>query len=346
MKKLSTTHLVGSARVLAALCLFPVVVLECAAVDRVYDKDGKNVAGKVLQTSSQGVQFEKAGSSQTFEASNILKILYEGDPPGLTKGREFALDGQYDQALEELQKVQFNKIERDVIKADVAFYMVLCESQLALAGKGKKDEADAKARTFAGKFRDSWHFFDATRLLGDLALAQNDTEKAMQYYTFLSKARSAETKIESMYLQGRVLLTKGDNDSAQSNFEKVIGLKAQTVQTARLQVLSKAGKAVALARGGKPDDGLTLVKGLIAELNPTDVEMAARIYNAQGACFEAKGDDEGAIIAYLHTHLMFSSQPDAHSHALKKLVVLWGKVGKPDRAAEVRQELQQRYPGV
>ncbi len=69
------------------------------------------------------------------------------------------------------------------------------------------------------------------------------------------------------------------------------------------------------------------------------------VYNAQGASYEAGGDNEGAIMAYLHTHLMFSAQPDAHAEALKRLIELWPLVGNPDRAAAARQELQQRYPG-
>ena len=100
-----------------------------------------------------------------------------------------------------------------------------------------------------------------------------------------------------------------------------------------------------LAKSGKGAEGLKLVDSLIAELNPTDVEMAAKIYNAQGASCEASGDSDGAILAYLHTHLMFSTQPDAHAQALSKLITLWEKVGKPDRAAQSRQEMKQRYPG-
>ena len=198
---------------------------------------------------------------------------------------------------------------------------------------------------FAAKYRDSWHFFEAAKLLGDLSLALNDTDNAMTYYKSLMMAPSADTKVESVYLQGLVNLKKSENEAALTEFEKVIGLKAQSTQTARLQTLSKAGKAVALAQSGQAADGLTLVKNLIAELNPTDVEMSARIYNAQGASYEASGDIEGAILAYLHTHLMFSLQPDAHAEALKRLVELWPQVGKPERAAEARQELQQRYPG-
>ena len=223
--------------------------------------------------------------------------------------------------------------------------MSFCETKLALAGKGKKDEAARKTLAFAGKYRDSWHFFEAAKLLGDLSLALNDPAKALTYYKSLMQAPSTDTKIESVYLQGLVQLKKGDSEAALTEFDKVIGLKAQTTQTARLQTLSKAGKAVALAQSGKSTEGLTLVKNMIAELNPADVEMAARIYNAQGASYEASGDTEGAIMAYLHTHLMFSAQPDAHAEALKKLVELWPQVGKPERAAEARQELQQRYPG-
>lgn len=316
-----------------------------AQLDRVYDKAGDNVSGTVVQTSSQGVQLQKAGNTQDFKAGEILKILHEGDPAALTRGREFALDGQYDQALAELKNVNFNALPRDLIKADAAFYIVMCEAKLALAGKGKKDEAAKKTLAFAGKYRNSWHFFDAAKLLGDLSLARNDTAKALTYYKSLMSAPSSETKIESVYLQGLVHLKTGDSAAALTEFEKVIGLQAQTTQTARIQTLAKAGKAVALAQTGKADQGLSLVKGLIAELNPTDVQMAARIYNAQGASYQASGDDEGAIMAYLHTHLMFSAQPDAHAEALKKLVELWPKLGKPERAAEARQELQQRYPG-
>ena len=100
-----------------------------------------------------------------------------------------------------------------------------------------------------------------------------------------------------------------------------------------------------MQKAGDADKGLKQVGELVSQLNPTDVEMNARIYNAQGHCFEAAGDIEGAILAYLHTHLMFSGASDAHAEALTQLVELWPKVGRTERAAEARQELQQRYPG-
>ncbi len=313
--------------------------------DRIYDLDDKQVSGKITSVTSQGVVLEKSGTPQTFKADEIQKIMFEGDPSGLTRGRELALNGQYEQALDELRKVNFADIDREVIAADVMFYISLCEAKLALAGKGPKDAAAKQMLSFAGKYRTSWHFYEAAKLLGDLALGLNDHAKALQYYGSLRKAPSTDTKIESVYLTGIVNLKKGDANGAIEQFDKVISLKAQTTRSNRIQALAKAAKAASLAGQGQADDGLQLLEPLIKELNATDIELAARIYNAQGTGLESKGDNEGAILAYLHTHLMFSSIPDAHAESLKRLVELWPKVGKPEEAAKARQELQQRYPG-
>jgi TolA-binding protein len=313
--------------------------------DRIYDTEGKQVSGTITSVTTQGVEIERSGNTQAFKAGEIEKIMYEGDPSGLTRGREFALDGQYDQALEELRKIDFGEIDRQVITADAAYYLALCEAKLALAGKGNKEAAAKKLLSFAGKYRTSWHFYEAAKLLGDLALGLNDHAKALRYYGSLIKAPSADTKIESVYLTGVVQLKQGDAASAIEQFDKVIGVKAQTIRSNRLQALATAGKAASLAMDSKADDGLQLLDSLINDLDATDIDLAARIYNAQGLAYESKGDNEGAILAYLHTHLMFSSVPDAHAEALKRLVELWPKVGKPEEAAKARQELQQRYPG-
>lgn len=317
-----------------------------AQSDRLYDTSGNNVSGAVAQTSARGVQIKKGNNVSNFASGDIEKILYEGDPAALTQAREFAIDGQYDQALTELQKIDMGSIKRDVIEADVAFYIALSQAKLALAGKKPRDAAARTVLAFATKYRDSWHFYDAAKLAGDLALALNNPAEATKYYKLLAGASSVDTKLESVYLQSLVLLKQNQSAEAIAELDKIIGYQAQTPASLRTQILSKAAKAVALAQGGKADEGLGMVKELIAELNPTDIEMSARIYNAQGASYEAAGDNEGAVLAYLHTHLMFSGMPDAHSEALLRLVDLWPKVGKPARAAEARQELQQRYPGA
>ncbi|NND97454.1 MAG: tetratricopeptide repeat protein [Pirellulaceae bacterium] len=331
---------------LAAACWLLPAPIATAQNDQVFTTGAtKSQRGTLGTVTKDGIQIKLGDNTKTIAAGEIDKILYTGDPSELTKGREFAVDGQYEQALEELEKIDVATVKRDVAKADVDYYIMMCKAKQALAGQGDKTEAVKLAMGFTRNHPNSWHFYSVAKLLGDLALAMNNPDQALRFYASLRAAPTTETKIESVYLSAITQLAKGDAATALGEFEKIIGLKAATPGALRLQTLAKAGKAVALARSEKAAEGLKLVNTLIADLNPTDVEMAARIYNAQGASYEASGDVEGAIMAYLHTHLMFSTQPDAHAEALSKLVTLWPKVGKPERAAEARQELQNRYPG-
>tara|TARA_R110002049_G_scaffold2750_2_gene21385 strand:- start:87154 stop:88206 length:1053 start_codon:yes stop_codon:yes gene_type:complete len=316
-----------------------------AQLDRVTPLDGKAISGSIQSVAKDGITIKVGNNTEKLLPGDIEKIALQGDPSALTKGREFAVDGEYEQALEELRKIDIGSLKRDASKADAAYYLLLCEVKSALAGRGNKTKAASAAVNYVRTYPDSWHYYSVQRLTGDLALALNKHDQAISFYERLRAAPSTNTKIESVYLTAVAMLAKGESASALDLFDKVIGLKVQSPSSLRLQLLAKAGKAVAMARMDRADEGLALVDALIEEMGPADVEMGARIYNAQGASYEAKGDDEGAILAYLHTHLMFSGQPDAHAHALTRLVDLWPKVGKPQRAAEAKQELQQRYPG-
>ncbi len=333
---------------LAILLACPLMVLAALAqaqVDRIYPVSGNLITGKITDIKRDGVTIEAGSNTQTIAVDQIQKILFEGDQASLTKGREFALDGQWDQALEELQRLDMAKITRDFVKAEATYYVAASEAHMALVGRGSTADAAKKMLGFAGAYPQNFHFYDAAKLLGDLAVSMGVYDKAEQYYRALREAPSNDLKIDSVYLTGIAKLRQGKADEAQVEFDKVIGASVQSTTAVRIQTLAKAGRAVALSQQGKGDEGLKLVETMITELNPADSEMAARIYNAQGASFEATGDTQGAIMAYLHTHLMFSGQADAHAEALSHLVQLWGKVGKPDRATEARDELQQRYPG-
>ena len=154
--------------------------LASAQTDRLFDKKGDNVSGSVVESSKDAVQLKKGNSTQKFASTDVLKIMFQEDPPGLTKAREFALDGQYDQSLAELKNVNAGAITRDLIKAEYAYFMVLCQGELALAGKGDKKAAVALALQFASKYSSSWHIYDTAKLLGDLALALNDHPNALE----------------------------------------------------------------------------------------------------------------------------------------------------------------------
>ena len=306
---------------------------------------GNPVVGKLTEMRREAVLVESSSSKQTVPVDKIRRILFEGEPTALTNGRQFVLDGQYEQAAEELRKLDFAAIKRDLIKADAMYFLARSEAELALVGRGDVAEAARKLLAFVSGNPQSIHFFRAAKTLGDLAAADGKYDQAIKYYAALATAPIPELKIESDYLTAIAKLRQGNAPEAEASFDNVINASVQSPAAARLQTLAKAGRAVTLAKQGKGQEAIELVAGLIAELNPDDSELASRIYNAQGAGYEAIGDNEGAVLAYLHTHLLFSGQSDAHAESLSRLVELWPKVGNPDRANEARQELQQRYPG-
>ena len=110
-------------------------------------------------------------------------------------------------------------------------------------------------------------------------------------------------------------------------------------------LLAGSGKAVCLAQGDKPDQGIAVAEKIIAEGDPADAPLFARAYMALGACYEAQGKTMDALLAYLHVDLLFYQDAALHAEALYHLEKLWTKAKRPDRALKARTLLQSRYPG-
>lgn len=316
-----------------------------AQVDRVVPTKGPTVIGKITEIKRESVTLESNSGKQTFTIDKIGSLIFDGEPIQLTSGRKAAVDGNYEQAAQDLAKINFGDLKREVIKADAMFYIARTDAAMALAGRGDVAEATRKMRGFVTANPQNIHFYKAAKTLGDLAVAAGKFDDAVKAYGVLSAAPIAELKIEAEYLGGVAKLRQGQLAEADTSFTRVIGANIQSELGVQLQTLAKAGKAVALAKQNKGTEAVAIVDALIAELNPDNSEIASQVYNAQGASLEAIGDNDGAVLAYLKTHLMFSGQAGAHAEALSRLVELWPKVGNPERANEARQELQQRYPG-
>lgn len=317
-----------------------------AQTDRLYPNEGDVVIGKIKSIAKEGVVITVGGKDQTFASGDILRVLFQNDPAELTRAREFVLEGQYDQALAELKQLDIAGISRDDIKADAMFYLMYSQGQMALAGQSDLAAASSSALAFVQQNSQSYHFYETTRLLGDLAKALGNYEKAAQFYSFMRGAPTTDMKVESVYQGGMVKLAAGDLAGAKTELAKVAGLNATTSEMKRLQILSKAGIAVVTAKEGQGKEAVDMVNELIKTLNFADTTTAASIYNALGASYTAAGNDEDALLAYLRTQLMYSMNPPTHVEALKQLTELWTKMGKPDRAAQARAELQERYPGL
>jgi tetratricopeptide (TPR) repeat protein len=84
---------------------------------------------------------------------------------------------------------------------------------------------------------------------------------------------------------------------------------------------------------------------MIQENDSTDSQLFAALYNAQGEALQKEQKWEQAVLAYLHSDLLFSNNPETHAEALYHLSQLWAKLGEPQRAAEAKEKLTTLYAG-
>ena len=112
------------------------------------------------------------------------------------------------------------------------------------------------------------------------------------------------------------------------------------------KLLAQAGKASCLAGTGSPDEGIKTAEDIIAKNSPeNNAELFGRTYNALGACYLKLKKPQDALMAYLHTDVLFYSNPEVHAEALYNLSKLWLALKKQDRADSARNLLTDRYAG-
>ena len=101
--------------------------------------------------------------------------------------------------------------------------------------------------------------------------------------------------------------------------------------------------AAALAGTGKLDQGIQIVNDVIVTADKDDYALHARAYNTLGAAYQAAQKPKDALMAYLHTDVLYFQDPEFHAEALANLVQLWSSVHKPQRSKEAEGRLKNQY---
>ena len=339
MKKSGILFSVLVASIIPGLC--------SAQGDRIFDrKKGTATQGMITAVGPIKVTLQSTGIAREFDVRDILKVVFGDEPAELTRARDQALDGRYGDALDELKKIDMAQIANDVIRQDVGYYKAYCLAKLALFEGGDKAAALNALLGFIQQNSTTFHLFEGAELLGDLAMALGKYDDAVRYYGALAKAPWPEYQMRADVLRARALVAAGKYAEALPGFEKVLASPVATAEAVEQKMHATVGKAVCLAATGQFEQGIQLIEDLIAKNDPSDAALFGRAYNALGACYEKAGKPYDALLAYLHTHLLFFRDPDAHAEALYHLSKLWTQVGNSERSVRARSLLQLRYAGT
>lgn len=315
-------------------------------MDQVFLVRGTPARGRVVEVARDHVTLETSGgATRQISVPEIVRISFAEEPVGLNAARTALLQRNYNQALTELRKLEGRKIDRDLIRQDADYYKAFVLCKLAMGEGGDKAAATEAMLAFVRAAPQSWHFYEAAETLGDVSMSSGKYADAAKYYGPLATAPWPEYQLRGQIAVGRALIGSRQFDEALGKFEAVLANELSTPEGLRQKSLAQVGKAICLAEKGQPDAGIALLQELIQKNDPQDGQLFARIYNALGRCYLKQNKPKDAVLALLHTDLLFYQDPDAHAEALYYLSRLWGELNKSDRALAARNTLRERYAG-
>jgi len=313
-----------------------------ALADTVRKENGVQT-GTISQVSKTSVQLTSGGSSEEIPVNEILEVTFDSEPFAVKTARRAIQNGQYEDAIDKLKSVE--EVSNENANQEIAFIRAYSLGKLAMAGAAEKQKAVDALLDFVKKSPNSFHFYEVARLLGDLAVSTGDYAGAEKYYGALASAPWPDYRMQALNLEGRALLAQNKSDEAIKRFDEVLATQASVTGIARQKSFASVGKAEALGQKNQPKEGITLAKKVIENGDPTDIELFGRAYNALGRCHLQLKDQKEALLAYLHTDILFATDPEIHAEALYNLASIWKGMSKTDEAAQARNMLNQRYPG-
>ncbi len=302
------------------------------------------LTGKITKVSATEVTIElNTGGSKQVPVNDIEMVYYDDEPTLLKSARANVAAGRYEDALTALGKVDAGDVKRPEVKQDMDFYKAYAAAKVALAGGGGITEAGSAMAGFAQANPSSLHYLRAAETVGDLLVAAGKYSTAQSFYGEVAKAPWPDYKMRAAVATGRALMAEGKSDEAMKAFQEVLNTQATGELAERQRQAATLGIARCLAQSGKPDESIQMVQQVIEKAAPEAAELHGKAYNALGAAYRKANRTKDALMAYLHTDVLYFTNPEDHIEALKNLAELWKELQKPDRAARAEQILRDQY---
>ena len=324
MKKLS---------VLLAIAFLTVCVSEATA-DKIIKYSGEVLKGKIGTITQKAVALD--GNKHSI--ASIKALEFEGEPGDLTQGRKLLTSERpnYKRAYALLARVRTTNRN---MKADVEFYKALCHAKMGRARA-------MKAFLTTPAYSSSYHYYEANEIMAELAIAAaakaTDPGPVLQvaegYAGRLATAAGLPAiKQKGILLRGNILLAQKNYVAAMQQFNMVESDAGQGLIAMHNKMSAKVGRAKCLAATEKPDAGVTLVYEVIAWAQVGDNDLHARAYNSLGFCHRVAKRPKDAVLAYLHTEVLYFQDSILRTEARKSLGELFTELGEKEKAKEFQR---------
>jgi tetratricopeptide (TPR) repeat protein len=334
----------------AAACL--ALVADARAIDIVKKFGSGRASGTLKSITANEVSIEVSGKVEKIPANDVESIEFDGEPSELKLARGALRTGNDKSVITNLDKIKIEPSMKPGVKQDIAFYRAYANARAAMSGSGDIQKAGQEMFNFASGNAESYHFYQAQETLGELLVAVNKIDDAIKVYSVLDQSPSDIYKMRAASARGRALMSLSKFPEALAEFDKVLALPFNPMTQKGTQAESQRfsavlGKAQCQAKTGGYEEAIKQLEGtIIANLNPEESALQALAYNTLGNCYNQKPDGKkNALLAFLHTDVLYNNVPSAHAEALWNLSQLWIDIGKNERGQECLNRLNRLYPG-
>lgn len=300
---------------------------------------GGRVRGTVKSETPAEVMITLGTNTVTVPTDQIASIRYDGQSANfqLAETRESA--GQLSEAAELYKKAATETASRPFPHQAALFREARALTDLAIIEPERVKEASDKLNQFIRLYPGGRHIAAAREAMARLQIQVGDYNGAEATIATLAKMpRGGE---RSAILRTRLLAKQGKHPEAIAEMDRII---AAAPKGSERQRAARLAKAESLAAIRKYKEAEALLREVIQENPAEDAESQAPAYNTLGDCLRAANRPKDALIAYLHTDLLYSKDREEHPRALVGIASVFRQLKQDARADEYAQRLKQEYP--
>jgi tetratricopeptide (TPR) repeat protein len=322
---------------LAATVLADEVILTSSST--VKGAIGGRVRGTIQSESPSEVVVKLGNNTTSVPVGDIASVHYDGQPASMALAEAKESANQLAEAADLYKKAAADAAGKPLIEQAARFRQAQLIAELAMGDPGRAAEAMALLDTAVKAYPNSRHVVAALDALARLQLQKGDFAAVER--TIADMARLPQSADRAAVLRARLFDKKGDHDKAIAEYDRLIqGSEAGSVRQREAR-LAKAESLVAARKFGEAESDL---RAVIQAAPAEDAQAQSAAYNALGDCLRAAGKPKDALMAYLHTDLLYSKDKEQHPRALAQISKLWRDLKRDDRADEAWNRLKQEYP--
>ncbi len=304
---------------------------------------GRPVRGQIARISPTAVVVESGGTTQTIKVQDVRKINFGGINGTIRQAISQYYAGSYKDCLDSIERNK-EKPTKKYIVAELAYCKAMSMAGEAMSGGNVTlKAAKSELNTFITTHGDSYRYYPASFAFSQLCVALGDFDVAKAGFNKVLESDWPTMLLKSRIQLGMVAFIEKDISAATNHFSEAIKIDSGDKEAASLKLVARCRLAQANSLSNKGQNSISEIQKIIKEQSSEDKVLFSNAYNALGHCQKKAGNNKEAVLAFLHTQLLYPNQADAQAEALHELYQLWNSLNYTDRAREAQNLLRRSY---